>query len=492
MSVQQHATIAWTIAGSDSGGGAGIQADLHTFQDFGVHGCSVITALTAQNSVAVTQIVATENSALTAQINALDKDLPAQAIKLGMLANAETINTVTEYLKTYEGFVVYDPVMQASSGQSLLEEGDNRAFMHLFPYIDLLTPNIPEAKALTGLKIETTEHVTRAAEKLLAMGVRSVLITGGHFQSDQSNDHQCMDYWSDGNNSFWLAGEKIHTTNSHGSGCTLSSAITAAMAIGHELWDALIVAKAYVTQGIRHSQQLGSGPGPVSHCGFPKALKDLPRLIKQPDLTAFNFPDCGDELGLYPVVDSVEWLEKLMPLGITTIQLRIKEPASDLSEKIQQAVALANQYQVRLFVNDYWQLAIENNAYGVHLGQEDLDTADLGAIKDAGLRLGVSTHSYYEISRAHAIEPSYIAIGPIYPTKTKVMKFSERGLERLGEWVQLLKPHYAMTAIGGINLERSIAVLATGVKSCAMVTAITEAEDYQTVVKLLLKQHKSL
>lgn len=493
-------TIAWTIAGSDSGGGAGIQADLHTFQDFGVHGCSVITALTAQNSTGVQHIAVTEKESLTAQIHALDQDLPTKAIKLGMLANTEVINTVAEFLNNYEGFVVYDPVMQSTRGELLLEEGsceqsNGSTFKHLLLYIDLLTPNIPEAEALTGLKIETTEQVTQAAEKILAMGVRSVLITGGHFQPDQTDNRQCLDYWSDGSDSFWLTGEKIDTTNSHGSGCTLSSAIAASMALGHELWDALIIAKAYVTQGIRNSfqynYQLGSGPGPVSHAGFPTALEDLPRLIKQPSLTPFKFPNCGGELGLYPVVDSVEWLEKLMPLGITTIQLRIKNQPSDLSEKIQQAVALANQYQVRLFINDHWQLAIEHGAYGVHLGQEDLDTADLSTIKSAGLRLGVSTHSYYEIARAHAIEPSYIAIGPIYPTKTKVMKFSERGLERLSEWVQLLKPHYTMTAIGGINVERCHSVLNTGVKSCAMVTAITEAEDYQQVVKLLLKQHQN-
>ena len=499
MATDQQPTIAWTIAGSDSGGGAGIQADLHTFQDFGVHGCSVITALTAQNSAGVEHISVTASDSLAAQINALDRDLPAKAIKLGMLANTETIQTVTEYLKCYEGFVVYDPVMQASSGQSLLvgssqETNTANTLKNLWPHIDLLTPNIPEAEALTGLQIKTSDQVVQAAEKLLAMGVRSVLITGGHFQSDQTDNNQCLDYWSDGNESFWLSGEKIDTNHSHGSGCTLSSAIASAMALGHELWDALIIAKAYVTQGIRYNyennHQLGSGPGPVSHCGFPKALEDLPRLIKQPYLTPFKFPHCDGELGLYPVVDSVEWLEKLMPLGITTIQLRIKDQPSDLNEKIQRAVALANQYQVRLFINDYWQLAIEHGAYGVHLGQEDLDTADIAAISNAGLRLGVSTHSYYEIARAHAIEPSYIAIGPIYPTTTKVMKFSERGLERLTEWVQLLSPHYTLTAIGGINLERCPPVLETGVKSCAIVTAITKADDYQNVVKLLLEQHQ--
>lgn len=181
-----------------------------------------------------------------------------------------------------------------------------------------------------------------------------------------------------------------------------------------------------------------------------------------------------------------------MPLGITTIQLRIKNPGSNLSDMIAQAVSLAQKYQVRLFINDHWQLAIEHGAYGVHLGQEDIDSADLKAISEAGLRLGISTHSYYEIARAHAIGPSYIAIGPIYPTKTKVMKFSERGLERLSQWVKLLKPRYSLTAIGGISLERAPGVLATGVKSCAVVTAITQAEDYQQTVSEFLHYHQNL
>ena len=481
--------IAWTIAGSDSGGGAGIQADLHSFRDFGVHGCTVITALTAQNSTAITKSTATDPEQLLAQIDALDKDLPAQAIKLGMLANSAVIRCITNYLKTYSGFVVCDPVLRSSNNHSLLDSDAMTAFKGLLPRIDLLTPNIAEAEALTGLTITTTQQLTDAAQALLALGVRRVLITGGHFNPI---NNQSLDYYCDRDSHFWLAGENIATEHSHGSGCTLSSAITAAIAKGYCLPDALVLAKAYTSQGLRHSVQLGSGPGPVAHLGFPKQLEDLPRLMPKPDCPPFEFAPCGGELGLYPVVDSIEWLEKLMPLGITTIQLRIKDSGSNLSDTIAQAVSLAQRYQVRLFVNDHWQLAIEHGAYGVHLGQEDIESADLKAISEAGLRLGVSTHSYYEIARAHAIGPSYIAIGPIYPTKTKVMKFSERGLERLSQWVKLLKPRYSLTAIGGISLERAPGVLATGVKSCAVVTAITLAEDYQQTVSQFLQHHQSL
>ena len=480
--------IAWTIAGSDSGGGAGIEADLRSFHDFCVHGCTVITALTAQNSMAISTIRATDSEQIMAQIEALDSDLPAQAIKLGMLANSTIIRCIGSYLKSYSGFVVCDPVLQSSNNRSLLDSDALQAFKQLLPRIDLLTPNIAEAEALTGLTITTTEQLTHAAQALLALGVRAVLITGGHFKPI---NNQRLDYYCGKDHSFWLAGDNIATDHSHGSGCTLSSAITAAIAKGYELRDALVLAKAYTRQGLRHSVQLGSGPGPVAHLGFPQQLEDLPHLIPRADCLPLEFAACGDELGLYPVVDSIEWLEKLMPLGITTIQLRIKNVDANLSAIIAHAVLLAQRYRVRLFINDHWQLAIEHGAYGVHLGQEDIESADLKAISAAGLRLGISTHSYYEIARAHALGPSYIAIGPIYATNTKVMRFSERGLERLRQWVRLLKPRYLLTAIGGINLERAPDVLATGVNSCAVVSAITLVDDYQRTVRLFLQQQQN-
>ncbi len=175
---------------------------------------------------------------------------------------------------------------------------------------------------------------------------------------------------------------------------------------------------------------------------------------------------------------------------MTTAQLRIKqaEPA-ELNRQIREAVALSRRYGCRLFINDHWQLAIKHGAYGVHLGQEDLELADLAAIRSAGLRLGISTHSYAEIARAHALRPSYIAIGPIYPTTTKLMRFAEQGLARLRRWVELLSPQYPLTAIGGIDAVRAPGVLATGVGSCAMVTAITLAKEPEQVVRELLALH---
>jgi hydroxymethylpyrimidine kinase/phosphomethylpyrimidine kinase/thiamine-phosphate diphosphorylase len=481
--------IAWTIAGSDSGGGAGIQADLATFRDFGVHGCSVITALTAQNSFAVGYVEATSRKALAAQINALDCDLPAAAIKLGMLANREIVASVAKYLADYRGFVVCDPVLFASNGASLLDD-DGSALLRekLLPRVDLLTPNRAEAEALLGRGLANLGAVEQGARDLVALGARSVLITGGHFETDRD---RCLDYWSDGNTGFWLAGPHIDTIHSHGSGCTLSAAITAAVARGFALADALVLAKMYVTRGLRNALQIGGGPGAVGHDGWPQQIGDLPVLSRALPPAGATFPSCDGELGLYPVVESVEWIEKLLRLGVKTVQLRIKEQSLEFVEQqINRAVAVSRQYGARLFINDYWQLAIQCGAYGVHLGQEDLDAADLDAIRAAGLRLGVSNHSYYELARTHGLQPSYLALGPIFPTQTKAMKFADQGLAQLRQWATLLKPVYTLCAIGGIDRERAAAVLATGVGSCAMVSAITGAENYSAVVRELLALHE--
>lgn len=491
-SLDQKKPVVWTIAGSDSGGGAGIQADLHTFQDFAVHGCSVITALTAQNSFALGYCVATERKSVVAQINALDSDMPAAAIKLGMLANAEIVETVIKYLDDYTGYVVCDPVMFTTTGGSLLDEEGSVLLRQMLPRIDLLTPNILEAETLTGLSIKSLDEVVVAAEAILAMGARSVVITGGHLDAQ---DGKRVDYWTDGKQAQWLSGEDIQTVNNHGTGCTFSSAIAAAIAHGYDVKDALVIAKAYVTQGLRHAIQLGNGPGPVGHFGWPDMLEDLPTITSTKPVAApaAQFASCGEALGLYPVVDSADWVTKLAALGVTTIQLRVKDKTEDeLRDEISRAIAACKAGNVRLFINDHWQLAIELGAYGVHLGQQDLDSADLTAIANAGLRLGVSTHSYYEIARAHGLRPSYIALGPVYETTTKAMDFAPLGLDQLEEWVDLLGGDYPLTAIGGISYERVNDVLWTGVSSCAMVTAITEADDYQAVVTDLVERMQLL
>ncbi|MGV2990582.1 thiamine phosphate synthase [Vibrio sp. E150_011] len=191
------------------------------------------------------------------------------------------------------------------------------------------------------------------------------------------------------------------------------------------------------------------------------------------------------DLGLYPVVDSVEWIAKLLPLGIKTIQLRIKDPAcSTLESQIKKAIELGQQYDAQVFINDYWQLALKHNAFGVHLGQEDIEVADLNRIAKSGARLGLSTHGYYELLRIVQISPSYIALGHIFPTTTKDMPSRPQGLIRLGLYQQLIDTicyadtvGYPTVAIGGIDLETAAPVWNCGVSSLAVVRAITLAQD---------------
>jgi thiamine-phosphate pyrophosphorylase len=187
-------------------------------------------------------------------------------------------------------------------------------------------------------------------------------------------------------------------------------------------------------------------------------------------------------VGFYPVVPTAEWVERLLGWGVRTLQLRCKaadHSPEELARQVRAAVAAGRKFaDAQVFINDHWQLALEAGAYGVHLGQEDLDIADIEALRAAGLRLGLSTHTPAELARAHAVRPSYLAIGPIYPTTLKVMPYEPVGLERLALWAKGAAP-YPVVAIGGISLERMPGVLACGVDGVAVVSAVTLADDPQ-------------
>jgi thiamine-phosphate diphosphorylase len=192
------------------------------------------------------------------------------------------------------------------------------------------------------------------------------------------------------------------------------------------------------------------------------------------------------KLGLYVIVDSYEWIERLIHTGVKTLQIRIKDRSPEQAEEeIARCIALAKQHTVRLFVDDFWQLAIKYKAYGVHLGQEDLLTADLNAIQQAGLRLGVSTHNQEEVDLVLPLRPSYVALGHIFPTQSKIMPSAPQGIANLAAQVKDLGD-IPTVAIGGITASHFADVLATGVGSIAVISAVTQAEDWQSAVKNLL------
>ncbi|KMZ13248.1 Thiamin-phosphate pyrophosphorylase [Candidatus Burkholderia humilis] len=219
---------------------------------------------------------------------------------------------------------------------------------------------------------------------------------------------------------------------------------------------------------------------------WPVDFATFPRVADLPDAPEPAFPSCPDALGLYPVLPSAEWTERVLDLGVQTAQLRRKSTdADDLKREIERSVAAGRKHQARLFINDHWREAIAACAYGVHLGQEDVQTADLNAIANAGVRLGLSTHGYYEMLRALHFRPSYLALGAVFPTTTKVMPTKPQGLARLYRYVQLLKGRVPLVAIGGVDGKVMPDVLATGVGSAAVVRAVTEAQDVAAAVSSL-------
>jgi thiamine-phosphate pyrophosphorylase len=201
------------------------------------------------------------------------------------------------------------------------------------------------------------------------------------------------------------------------------------------------------------------------------------------------FPALGAPMGLYPVLPDALWVERLLQWGLRTVQLRFKSPAqnsTEIAEQVQAAVRAGRAVPgAQVFINDHWQQAVAAGAYGVHLGQEDwaaLSTAERQTLRDSGLRLGLSTHTPEELALAKAAQPSYLAIGPVYPTTLKVMPYEPVGLARLAQWVQSAAP-YPVVAIGGISLQRMAAVMACGVQGVAVVSAVTQANDPHMAVR---------
>jgi hydroxymethylpyrimidine/phosphomethylpyrimidine kinase len=255
-----------TIAGSDCGGGAGIQADLKTFSALGCYGMSVVTALTAQNTTGVTGIHAVPPAFVVQQMAAIFTDIGVDAVKIGMLYSAELIQAVADGLRRYGAAnIVLDPVMVAQSGDKLLQDAAITALKdHLLPLATVLTPNLPEAGVLLGREVNGLDEMQAAAKSLAAFGSRSVLLKGGHAQGDDSSD---VLFIADDDRCVVLEDRRVQTANTHGTGCTLSSAIAAYLAKGEAIGQAVRKAKAFIGKAIRAGApyRLGHGSGPVHH-----------------------------------------------------------------------------------------------------------------------------------------------------------------------------------------------------------------------------------
>ncbi len=250
-----------TIAGSDSSGGAGIQADLKTFSAIGTYGMSVITAITAQNTEGVFAVEELSREIIKKQIQVIFADIEPAAVKIGMVSSAEIILDIVEMLKRYNPkYLVVDPVMISKSGYSLLKpEAKGNLIKYLIPMAYLITPNVPEAEEITGIEIKSLDDMKMVGEKILALGSKYVLMKGGHLEGDAIDVLIGKDVFE------VYKSKRINKKNTHGTGCTISSAITAHLALGYDIKEAVALSKKYITEAIEHSFDIGHGVGPVNH-----------------------------------------------------------------------------------------------------------------------------------------------------------------------------------------------------------------------------------
>ncbi|MDA9556675.1 thiamine phosphate synthase [Vibrio sp.] len=520
--------VVWAVGGSDCTAGAGIQADLKTLHNLKVTPYTVITAVTAQNSQGVVSINPVPIRTIKEQIEVLlaESAMPS-VIKIGLLATKEQVIWLSQFITEMKQkgnstpLIVYDPVSVASNGHALTVKSIvDEVKCNLLPVVDVLTPNTIEINAITinaitsvgkplsrQQTLEISESKAYFWKKLITQvkaiqqsGVKCIIAKGGHHDI---GTQECIDYALDGNDEYYLSSPRLEVASNHGTGCTFASALSAFLAKGLHFREAFTLSKAYINQALRLGEKFAQHS--VYSYLLPDNKHDFPTVIDHPlQATSFlnsisfhHFPQMmGRPIGLYPVVDSVEWCERLMLLGVNTIQYREKTLTGEaLSRSIKHVIDLGKKYQCRVFINDYWSLAIQHGAYGVHLGQEDIDSADLHKIRQSGMKLGVSTHGYYEFLKARQIHPSYIAIGAIFPTYTKDMTGQIQGVQTLAAIHRLNRQYehpIPIVAIGGINCDNVTFLVDVGIENVAVVSAITKATCYKTAVKRMTESLKTI
>lgn len=507
--------VIWSIAGHDSGGGAGLSADARAVAAFGVHLCPVVAAVTAQNSQGVRSVHALPPEPITEQLEAIRQDLTPRVIKTGLLASVHAVEAVLAMLGQLRAdghsvALVVDPVLGASAGgTAFCDETLLRAYRErLLPQATLITPNRREAlwllRHLPGAGARDQMDVPALAASLrqhLAPHA-GVCITGGDDALPVPGAQDLALDWMDLSPEAgppvrgWMAlpRQQQSPLHHHGSGCTFASSAAAALARGFPLADALVLAKMSTWRALQGGHTAGHGAGP---------LRPDPDFIHRPEaLPVMGFgdetrPDAATlarwlavlrgevasapfEPGLYGIVDDARQLADVAAWGLPHLQLRSK-PAPDrdaaaLRSGVQQAVQCMRDHSgTRFWVNDHWQLALEVGAPGVHLGQEDwacLDAAQRRRLLDSGIALGLSSHSLWELARARGLAPSYIACGPVWPTTTKRMPWLAQGLSQLTWWARMAgRP---VVAIGGVLEAQQVSdAAATGAAAVCLVRGLT-------------------
>lgn len=466
-------TVIWSVAGHDSGGGAGLSADQRAADAFGVHLCPVLAAITAQSTTAVTGVAAVPADLFEAQLDTLQADLPPAAIKTGLLGDPEQVQALAlriDRLREQAPLpVVVDPVLRATTGATLADDALRQALVRwLLPRASLATPNRREALALLGWPQTDATSAPVLAAALRALGAEAVLITGG----DDGGDLSCD--WLDAPHARgWLALPRLATRHNHGTGCTLASGAAAAMALGWVATDAAVLGKMLATHALRHARAVGQGAGPViATPGFGNDPSLLPVLSLDDAVPHPRQPPRNDQpvaQGVYAIVDTAERVEACIAGGAAMVQLRIKTDAGTatpghLRAELARAIGAGRRSGVPVVINDHWRLALDLGATALHLGQEDLlaldadDQRTLAQARAAGVSLGLSSHSLWELCRARAMQPDLIACGPVWPTATKAMPWRPQGLDNLAWWAHMAGA--PVVGIGGVLTHDQLAQVA--------------------------------
>ncbi|GAV61188.1 TMP-TENI domain-containing protein/Phos_pyr_kin domain-containing protein [Cephalotus follicularis] len=478
-----------TIAGSDSGAGAGIQADLKACAARGVYCSTVITALTAQNTVGVQGVNIVPEDFVAEQLKSVISDMQVDVVKTGMLPSAGIVKVVCQSLKEFPvRAIVVDPVMVSTSGDVLAGPSILSVFREeLLPMAEILTPNLKEASALLGaVQLQTVADMRSAAKLLHNMGPRNVLVKGG----DLPDSMDAVDVFFNGEEFYELRSSRIKTRNSHGTGCTLASSIAAELAKGFPLLSAIKVAKRFVETALDYSKDviIGNGPqGPLDH---------LLRLKSSYRQGAFN----PNHLFLYAVTDSgmnKKWgrsitdaVKAAIEGGATIVQLREKDAETrDFMEAAKACVEICHSHGVPLLINDRIDVALACDADGVHVGQSDMPASVVRTLLGPEKIIGVSCKTPEQAQQAWIDGADYIGCGGVYPTNTKANNLTV-GLEGLK--TVCLASKLPVVAIGGIGVSNTHAVMEIGVPNLKGVAVVSALFDRECVLTETRKLHAVL
>ena len=479
-----------SIAGSDSGGGAGIQADIKACAANGAFAATAITALTAQNTVGVSGVELTSNDMLRSQIDAVLNDFRVDAIKTGMVPNESAARIIAQAFVSHAiGALVVDPVMVTSSGSLLMPAEEAEGICRtLFPLASVVTPNIHEACSLLKIpSIRSIKEMEAAAKALFELGPAYVLLKGGHMIEDQTAG-KVVDVLYDGVTFEHISGDYVPSPNTHGTGCTLASAIAANMAKGMAVPEAVLQAKSYLSRIIQRSRymRMGEGPhGPLDHM----ALYTSSTLGHRRRINAIN-------LSVYAVTDGdlnkkwgrsmVDAVSAAVAGGATVVQLREKRSSS--ADFLATALAVKEVTAatgVPLIINDRVDIALACGADGVHLGQDDMPVAVARKLLGAHMILGVSAKTVEQALRAERDGADYLGVGAVFGSSTKsdAVNIGIEGLARVRAVTDL-----PIVAIGGITNGDSVqSVIRQQVQGAAVVSAIFDSDDVEAATRILAK-----